>query len=595
MKQLSSLLHNAARLGNIAQAQGLISRGVDIDTQDKKGLSSLHLAAMYGQNSFAQLLIQHEADIELVSTIGTTPIHVAAQFGNIGIIRLLLMSGAPINVKDNNGCTPLDWAYWGGNMAATQLLISHKAIFSGSTITSHISLHQSATFGHAERARQLIRDDAVMHIYNNEGLTPLHIAAIFGQTEVAIILVEAFGHDGINMPDKRKLLTALHMAAAYGKTKIAQLLINQNANINAQNIHGHTPLHLAIWYGHMEVARLLLLSGAHINMPEPGKARLLESIYHFLGKSSQVELYTQQFAVYLHIHNDTRLLQTYADKMLLGISVCGREAARQTLINWQKTLRDYAALSVTAAGKHASDIHCKNSIIMMLRYVFNVVTYKCFAAPRRLCQGIINAYASLPGSPGWLQNIEVLAVGQRIPVTNSLSATARPTQMTLHNALCFCLELLQNTPAFVRTDIPLHISAKRGYIKIATLLLQKGASTEACSKSLYRPLHIAAMYGQTRLMKLLLTRGAHIEAKNYIDCTPLHVAVQKRYTKAAELLVRAGADINAIDRFGHTPLHYALSNKQAKMIRLLKQAESIMYTLCDTCILPESKRRKIEG
>jgi len=55
---------------------------------------------------------------------------------------------------------------------------------------------------------------------------------------------------------------------------------------------------------------------------------------------------------------------------------------------------------------------------------------------------------------------------------------------------------------------PLHMAAKFGKLKVARLLLEKGADANAEAKYKLTPLHVATHYGSTDVALLLLDREA---------------------------------------------------------------------------------------
>jgi ankyrin repeat protein len=56
--------------------------------------------------------------------------------------------------------------------------------------------------------------------------------------------------------------TPLHWAAYYGNVEIARMLIGAKVDLNLQDRWGWTPLHRAAFYGYVEIARMLIDAGA---------------------------------------------------------------------------------------------------------------------------------------------------------------------------------------------------------------------------------------------------------------------------------------------------------------------------------------------
>ena len=59
--------------------------------------------------------------------------------------------------------------------------------------------------------------------------------------------------------------TPLHLAAWLGQKDVAELLLDRHAEINAKDNNGDTPLHLAARMGQSDVAELLLARKADVN------------------------------------------------------------------------------------------------------------------------------------------------------------------------------------------------------------------------------------------------------------------------------------------------------------------------------------------
>src|ERR1051326_8077568 len=59
--------------------------------------------------------------------------------------------------------------------------------------------------------------------------------------------------------------TPLHYAAVCGDTLLAKLLLVKGADVNARDDNGATPLHVAAYNGQKDVAELLLAKRAQVN------------------------------------------------------------------------------------------------------------------------------------------------------------------------------------------------------------------------------------------------------------------------------------------------------------------------------------------
>ena len=91
---------------------------------------------------------------------------------------------------------------------------------------------------------------------DDDGLTPLHYAALSGNVRIISLLLE--NGAVVNIPDK-KGLDPLHYAAWQGYMDPVGLLLSGGADANAQSVDSRdTPLHLAAQHGHYDVVALLV-------------------------------------------------------------------------------------------------------------------------------------------------------------------------------------------------------------------------------------------------------------------------------------------------------------------------------------------------
>jgi uncharacterized protein len=75
---------------------------------------------------------------------------------------------------------------------------------------------------------------------------------------VAVLLLGA----GANInSETRAGLTPLHVAAIYGKVSVVRTLLKASPKLDAPDQFGETPLHKAVAQGHEEITQLLIMHG----------------------------------------------------------------------------------------------------------------------------------------------------------------------------------------------------------------------------------------------------------------------------------------------------------------------------------------------
>ena len=97
-----------------------------------------------------------------------------------------------------------------------------------------------------------------LNIENNQGYTPLMLAAYHGNIETATYLV----NHGADLNGESKYGTPLMAAAIKGNAEIVRLLLSQGADLNKSDSNGTTALLYASIFSLNEIAELLLKGGA---------------------------------------------------------------------------------------------------------------------------------------------------------------------------------------------------------------------------------------------------------------------------------------------------------------------------------------------
>lgn len=123
----------------------------------------------------------------------------------------------------------------------------------------------------------------------------------------------------------------------------------------------------------------------------------------------------------------------------------------------------------------------------------------------------------------------------------------------------------------------LHMAAWHGRLKMAELLLSKGAGVNAKARDGTIPLHVAAYEGHREIVELFVAHGADVnaEAGAVYGMTPLEFAAMRGLGEfdvlrhIARLLIENGADVNHSDSNGWTALHHACDSGKTKFVELL--------------------------
>lgn len=161
----TTILHLAARAGNLSLLERLLALGVAVDLpeggktngitplsraieeQEEAAISLLLShganpnhpmedtwtcvlqAAKIGNYNIVKMLVQYGADVHTACRPeGWTALHIGCQEGHRLIVRLLLEAGWEINARDANGATPLQLARAAGHSAVVEILRKSKGV-----------------------------------------------------------------------------------------------------------------------------------------------------------------------------------------------------------------------------------------------------------------------------------------------------------------------------------------------------------------------------------------------------------------------------------------------------------------------------------
>ncbi|QWU45537.1 ankyrin repeat domain-containing protein [Bacillus sp. NP247] len=126
-----------------------------------------------------------------------------------------------------------------------------------------ISVTQAVISGEKEKIVEIINEDrSIVNSYSEDGWTPLHLAAYFGQKEIASFLLEHGANIHIRAKNENEN-TPLQAAIANKQSELVAFLIEKGSDVNAVQSGGWTGLHEAALLGNEEIIILLLENRAN--------------------------------------------------------------------------------------------------------------------------------------------------------------------------------------------------------------------------------------------------------------------------------------------------------------------------------------------
>ncbi|XP_069576813.1 ankyrin-2-like isoform X2 [Brachyistius frenatus] len=583
-------LHLAAKEGHVDLVQELLDRGAAVDSATKKGNTALHISSLAGQAEVVKLLVKRGADINSQSQNGFTPLYMAAQENHLDVVRYLLENGGNQSTATEDGFTPLAIALQQGHNQVVSILLENDTKGKVRLPALHIAARKDDT----KSAALLLQNDhnadvqskMMVNRTTESGFTPLHIAAHYGNVNVATLLLNRGAAVDFTA---RNGITPLHVASKRGNTNMVRLLLDRGSQIDAKTRDGLTPLHCAARSGHDTAVELLLERGAPLlartkNGLSPlhmaAQGDHVECVKHLLQHKAPVDDVTLDYLTALHVaahcghYRVTKLLldkRANPNARALNGFTPLHIACKKNRVKVMELLVKYGASiqAITESGLtpiHVAAFMGHLNIVLLL-----------------LQNGASPDVSNIRGETA----LHMAARAGQVEVVRCLlrngamvDARAREDQTPLHIAsrlgkteiVQLLLQHMAHPDAATTNGYtPLHISAREGQVETASVLLEAGASHSLATKKGFTPLHVASKYGSLDVAKLLLQRHAPPDSAGKNGLTPLHVAAHYDNQKVALLLLDKGASPHTMAKNGYTPLHIAAKKDQMEIATVLLQ------------------------
>nr|XP_057934089.1 ankyrin-3-like isoform X6 [Doryrhamphus excisus] len=581
-------LHLASKEGHVEVVAELLQQGANVDAATKKGNTALHIASLAGQTEVVKELVSHGANINAQSQNGFTPLYMAAQENHLDVVQFLLDHGASQSIATEDGFTPLAVALQQGHDQVVSLLLENDTKGKVRLPALHIAARKDDT----KAAALLLQSDhnadveskMMVNRTTESGFTPLHIAAHYGNINVATLLLNR----GAAVDFKaRNDITPLHVASKRGNGNMVRLLLERGAKIDARTKDGLTPLHCGARSGHEQVVEMLLNRGA----PILSKTKNGLSPLHMATQGDHLN------CVQLLLHHDAPVDDVTNDYLtaLHVAAHCGHYKVAKVIVDKKanpnaKALNGFTPLHIACKKNRVKvmELLLKHgaSIQAVTESGLTPIHVAAFMGHENIVHQLINHGAS-PNTSN-VRGETALHMAARAGQSNvvrylvqngaRVDAKAKDDQTPLHissrlGKQDIVQQLLTNGASPDTTTssgyTPLHLAAREGHREVAAVLLDHGATLGITTKKGFTPLHVAAKYGKMEVANLLLQKNAEPDAAGKSGLTPLHVASHYDNQKVALLLLKQGASPYAAAKNGYTPLHIASKKNQMEIATTL--------------------------
>jgi len=263
----STPLQWAVYEGDVVEVRRLLDAGADVTLANDYGATPMELAAEVANTAILNLLLEAGANADSPNPEGMTALMAVARTGNVAAATALLEHGATVDARENwGGQTALMWASARRHPEMMQLLISRGAAVDARSIHRDYQRHITAE----GRPKSL----------DSGGFTPLLYAA--RENCIACVDVLVKNRADLDLPDPDGV-SPLHLAIINANWDLAKRLIEARADVDQWDIFGAAPLFTAVGNRSrfdggrasidppneakgLDIIRLLLERGANPNM-----------------------------------------------------------------------------------------------------------------------------------------------------------------------------------------------------------------------------------------------------------------------------------------------------------------------------------------
>ena len=204
----NTLLHQAVLQNDVTDVTLCLEKNVfDLEAKNTEKATILHCAAKTGNIEVVSLLLKKEAKLEARDKHGETPLFTAIRHQNEQVVEHLITSGANLEARNDRQETVLHLTVPWGNTKILQLLLKRNPnLLEAKDQDAMTPLFTALRYRQEEVAEQLIKYGADLEARNNNQETLLYCASREGYIKIVQLLLE------------RKI--SLEARDAFGKTPL---------------------------------------------------------------------------------------------------------------------------------------------------------------------------------------------------------------------------------------------------------------------------------------------------------------------------------------------------------------------------------------
>ncbi|KAJ3641462.1 hypothetical protein Zmor_027969 [Zophobas morio] len=528
--------------------------GIEVNAQDKNGVTPLQLACGHGIYENAKMLLECSASINIVDKDNNNSLHYASQSrqGNPNITKLLIEKDIDVNLQNNNGMTALQVSCQSGNYENSLMLLECDALMNIRDNEDNNALHHASKLWEDNRdlLKLLIKKSIHIDAQNKYGETVLQFACLKGDQEIVEMALE---HNASVNISNEGLSNALHYASRswWNNRDVIKLLIKKGIDVNAQNENGTTALQLACGNGDLEITKMLFEFGACINIVDKQNHTALNyasnlstdnrNIIKLLIKKginvnaeSKNGITALQFTCLNGVYENTKMLLDFG----ASVNIVDK-SNNNNLLHFATASRLSTGGIIRLLIKKGIDLNAKNK---------NGIT-----ALQLACERGVYANAKLLLDCG--ASINILDKGNNNAL-HFASSSKYDTTDIVNLLITRGIDVnIQNKSGATA----LHLVCEKGSHESAHILLKYGSSINVVDKDNCSALHYASKsWTENRnIIKLLIEKGIDVNIQDESGNTALLFACKNCDYEITEMLFKVGSSINDMDKENNNALHYA--------------------------------------